>query len=60
MMKSVEWSESDRLLMFRGMIYVPKDRDLSCVVEQHHNTCITGHAGCFNLLKLVAQNYWWP
>jgi hypothetical protein len=26
--KSAEWSESDGLLMFRGKIYVPKDRDL--------------------------------
>jgi hypothetical protein len=39
--KSTEWLESDRLLMFRGKIYVPKDRDHRChIVEQHHNTCI--------------------
>jgi hypothetical protein len=32
--KSAEWSESDRLLMFRGKIYVPKDRELRyCIVE---------------------------
>jgi hypothetical protein len=32
--KSAEWSESDGLLMFRGKIYVPKDRDLRrCIVE---------------------------
>jgi CYTH domain-containing protein len=36
--KSTKWSESDGLLMFRGKIYVPKDRDLRCrIVEQHHN-----------------------
>jgi hypothetical protein len=29
--KSAEWSESDGLLMFRGKIYVPKDREL-----RHH------------------------
>jgi hypothetical protein len=28
--KSTEWSESDRLLMFRSKIYVPNDRDLQC------------------------------
>jgi hypothetical protein len=28
--KSAEWSESDRLLMFHGKIYVPKDRELRC------------------------------
>jgi hypothetical protein len=59
--KSTEWSESDGLLIFRGKIYVPKDRDLRRhIVEQHHNTCITGHAGCFKTLKLVSRNYWWP
>jgi hypothetical protein len=26
--KSAEWSESEGLLMFRGKIYVPKDREL--------------------------------
>jgi hypothetical protein len=34
--KSAEWSESDGLLMFRGKIYVPKDRDLRYM---HHWTC---------------------
>jgi hypothetical protein len=30
--KSAEWSESDRLLMFHGKIYVPNDRDLRCCI----------------------------
>jgi hypothetical protein len=59
--KSAEWSESDRLLMFCGKIYVPNNRDLRrCIIEQHHDTCIAGHAGCFKTLELVAHNYWWP
>jgi hypothetical protein len=59
--KSTEWSESDRLLMFHGKIYVPKDRELRCcIVEQHHNMRIAGHAGCFKTLELIAHNYWWP
>jgi hypothetical protein len=61
MVKSAEWSESDGLLMFHGKIYVPKDRELRhCIVEQHHNTHIAGHAGRFNTLELVSCNYWWP
>jgi hypothetical protein len=59
--KSTEWSKSDGLLMFCGKIYVPKDRDLRRrIVEQHHNTRIAGHAGCFKTLELVSHNYWWP
>jgi hypothetical protein len=47
--------------MFRGNIYVPKDRDLRRrIVKQHHDTRITGHAGRFKTLELIACNYWWP
>jgi hypothetical protein len=61
MVKSTEWSESDGLLMFCGKIYVPNDKDLQhCIIEQHHDTCIAGHAGRFKTLELVARNYWWP
>jgi hypothetical protein len=59
--KSAEWSESDGLLMFRGTIYVPKDRDLGhCIIEQHHDMRIARHGGCFKTLELVSCNYWWP
>jgi hypothetical protein len=57
--KSAEWSESDGLLMFRGKIYVPNDRDLQRrIIEKHHDMCIAGHAGRFKTLELVACNYW--
>jgi transposase InsO family protein len=47
--------------MFCSKIHVPNDRDLRHhIVEQHHDTCIAGHAGCFKTLKLVSRNYWWP
>jgi len=60
-MCSAEWSESDGLLMFRRKIYVPQDRDLRRhIVEQHHDSRIAGHAGCWKTLELVAHNYWWP
>jgi hypothetical protein len=55
MVKSTEWSESDRLLMFHGKIYVPKDRELRHrIIEQHHDMRITGHAGRFKTLELVS------
>jgi hypothetical protein len=60
MVKSAEWSESDGLLMFRGKIYVPNDKDLRHhIIEQHHDTRIAGHSGCFKTLELIACNYWW-
>jgi hypothetical protein len=61
MVKSAEWLESDGLLMFHGKIYVPNDKDLRhCIIEQHHDMRIAGHAGRFKTLELVAHNYWWP
>jgi hypothetical protein len=55
--KSAEWSESDGLLMFRGKIYVPNDRDLRRrIIEQHHDTRIAGHAGRFKTLELVFRS----
>jgi hypothetical protein len=54
--RSVEWFESDGLLMFHGTIYVPKDRELMCcIVKQHHDIYITGHAG--HVKTLVSCNY---
>jgi hypothetical protein len=59
--KSAKWSESDGLLMFCGKIYVPNDRDLRRrIIEQHHDTHIAEHAGCFKTLELISCNYWWP
>jgi hypothetical protein len=53
--KSAEWSESEGLLMFRGKIYVPKDRELRRrIVEQHHDTRVAGHAGRFKTLEMVS------
>jgi hypothetical protein len=47
--------------MFRGKIYVPKDRELRHqIVEQRHDTRVAGHAGRFKTLEMVSRNYWWP
>jgi hypothetical protein len=47
--------------MFRGKIYVPKDRELRCrIMEQHHDTRVAGHAGRFKTLEMVSRNYSWP
>jgi hypothetical protein len=60
MFKSANWSESDGFLMFRGRIHISKDRYLRYwIMEQHHNTSITGHTDCFKTLKIVSWSYWW-
>jgi Integrase zinc binding domain len=59
--QTAEWSEREGLLQFRGKIYVPDGADLRrCIVSQHHDTKVAGHAGRWKTLELVARNYWWP
>ena len=59
--RSVEWSESDGLLQFRGKIYIPNDPELRRrITSLHHDTLVAGHAGRWKTLELVSRNYWWP
>ena len=58
--RSAEWSEEDRVLQFRGKIYVPQNPDLQRrVVSLCHDTKVAGHPGCWKTLELVSRNYWW-
>ena len=51
----------DGLWFFRDKLYVPNVPDLRRrIAEQHHDLRITGHAGRWKTIELVAQNYWWP
>jgi len=57
----VEWSEDDRVLRFRGKIYVPWNSDLQrWIVSLCHDTKVAGHPGCWKTLELVSRSYWWP
>jgi len=61
MVRSVEWSEEEGLLQFRGKIYVPQNTDLRRrVVSLCHDTKVAGHPGCWKTLELVSRDYWWP
>jgi len=58
---SVEWSEEEGLLWFRGRIYVPQNTDLRRrVVLLCHDTKVARHPGCWKTLELVSRDYWWP
>jgi len=55
---SLEWSNIDGLLRFRGKIYIPRSLDLCRqIVALCHDTQIAGHPGCWKTLELVSQNY---
>ncbi|GLB39299.1 putative retrotransposable element tf2 155 kda protein type 1-like [Lyophyllum shimeji] len=59
--RSAEWSKDQGVLMFRGRIYVPNIPELRRrIVEQHHDSRVAGHPGCWKTLELVSRSYWWP
>src|ERR1700675_1512709 len=61
LVRSAEWVETDGLLLFRGKIHVPNDRDLRRrIVKQQHDSRIVGHPGRWKTLELVSRSYWWP
>jgi len=56
--RSMEWSEEDGVLWFRGKIYVLQNSDLQrWVVSLCHDTKVTGHPRCWKTLELVSMNY---
>jgi len=58
---SVEWLEDNRVLQFRGKIYVPQNSDLQRrIVSLCYNTKVAGHLGRWKTLELVSRNCWWP
>jgi len=58
---SVEWSEEEGLLQFRGKIYVPQNADLRRrVVSLCHDTKVARHPRRWKTLELVSKDYWWP
>jgi len=59
--RSMEWSEKEGVLQFRGKIYVPRSSDLCRrVVSLYHDTKVAGYPGRWKMLELVSRNYWWP
>jgi len=58
LLRADKWRQVDGLWYFHDKIYVPNILDLQqWIAEQHHDSNITGHAGCWKTLELISQNY---
>jgi hypothetical protein len=56
-----EWNQENRLILHRGKIYVPKDKQLrNNIIQRYHDSLTAGHPGRHKTLELVTRNYWWP
>ena len=50
----------NRLLCYRGKVYVPKTDLHRKIVALCHDSKIARHPRRWKTLELVSQNYWWP
>jgi hypothetical protein len=56
-----EWNLEDGLILYRGKIYVPRDKNLRRdLVKAHHDSPSRGQPGRYQTQELVSRNYWWP
>lgn len=56
-----EWKESDRLVYYRGKLYVPNNLEIHReILKQCHDSVTTEHPGRNLTLELVECHYWWP
>ena len=58
-----EWNYENGLLLYRGKVYIPKDKDEQLrrrIVQAHHDLPSAGHPGRWKTYELVSRNYWWP
>ena len=59
-LRDEEWRESDRLMLKKEKVYIPKDEKLRAkVIRLYHDTPVGGHEGQWKMTELVTRNFWW-
>ena len=56
-----EWQLKGDLVLKKGKVYVPKNKELRAeIIQLHHDIPVAGHRGRQKTTELVTRNYWWP
>jgi len=55
-----EWNYKDRLLLYKGLVYIPNNENLKRKVTQLFHDQVMGHLGQWKTIELITQEYWWP
>src|SRR6266576_5390791 len=56
-----DWSLDDKLILFKGKVYIPPKTDLRRdIIKEYHELPTSGHPGFFKTLALLKEHYWWP
>jgi len=59
--QSKDYKETNGVVEYKGLIYVPRDRTLrDRILYAHHDTPLMGHPGRNQTVGLIQRNYWWP
>jgi len=55
-----EWNYEDGLILYKGLIYIPNNKELKCKVTQQFHNNLMGHPGQWKTIELLSREYWWP
>lgn len=55
----LKWEEDDRLLYYKGKLYIPNNKDIrNEIIRRCHDSPTTGHSDKHKTLGLVSRLYW--
>jgi hypothetical protein len=56
-----DWKIEDRKLFYQNQCYIPdSDGIQKLIVQEIHDSPMTGHPGRDSTLEMVQRHYWWP
>ena len=55
-----EWNYEDGLILYKGLIYIPNNKELKCKVTQQFHDNLMRHPGQWKTIELLSREYWWP
>jgi len=55
-----DWNYENRLFLYKGLVYVPDNKNVRCKIVQQFYDSIMGHPGQWKTVKLITREYWWP
>jgi hypothetical protein len=55
-----EWNLEDRLILYKGLVYIPNNKNLKRKVVQQYHDELMGHLGEWKTIELITRDFWWP
>ena len=55
-----DWNYEDGLFLYKGLVYVPNNKNLKRKVTQLFHDNVMGHPGQWKTIELITCEYWWP